>query len=242
MPRPTFPTGCPTGWLIACCLALMLAAPGSAARAAGSDRRVSVTVAGRPLLEIVMQGEAIRISGAPGEPVLLGVAHGADKRKYRIDGGALVAEVKLKPDLPGQEPAGFKVRAPDGKLLWKIKFADSKIKISADEEGARPWLISLKHPDKIKVLDGDGRELGAIKLRDRVVVEDAAGHDRFTATVDCMEPSKGSTPPAVGSGGGPACARRETGARSALLGVLLMEAIPARERWILMAEILAAGY
>ena len=193
-------------------------APSAPARAAASDRVVFVKAAGKAVLEIAVHGDAIRVSGAPGEPALVGERRGGgDKRKYRAEGGDPIAEVKLKADPSGQDPAGFKLRAPDGRLLWKVKIDADKIKIGADEEGARAWVISLKHPDKLKISDEDGRDVGSVKVRagDRVTVEDVAGRERFAA---------------------------DAGPRSALFGVLLMESIPARERWILMAEILAAGF
>jgi hypothetical protein len=186
------------------------------AQAAPSDRVVTITAGGKPAIEIAVHGDSVRVSGAPGEPALLGERRG-DKRKYRVEaGGAAVAEVKLKAELPGDDVAGFKLRTPDGKLLWRVKVGADKVKISADEEGARAWAISLKHADKLKVVDPDGKDAGAVKIHagDRVTVEDPAGHLLFAA------------PP---------------GPRSALFGVLLIDAMPARERWIVMAEILAAG-
>ena len=195
---------------------LVMTALAASAGAAGDERRISVTAGGRPVVEIALKGDAVRIAGAPGEPVLLGSLRGANKRKYRAEGGPVIAEVTLKPEATRKEPPGFKLHAPDGKLLWKVRFADWKVNISADEEGTRPWVISLKRADKLNVLDPDGQNQGSVAMRDRVVVEDAAGHQRFVVTL--------------------------TGARSAALGLLLMEALPMRERSILMAEILATGY
>jgi len=112
---------------------------------------------------------------------------------------------------------GFKLRTPGGKLLWKVKIADAKIKISADEQGAHPWVISLKHGDKLEVTDAAGHDAGLVRAdaKGSVRVADAAGHLRFTAKV---------------------------GWPSAVFGVLLIDGIPPQEAWILMAEILALGY
>ena len=185
--------------------------------AVAAERSLLVNAAGKQALEISQHGETLTIVAAAA-PALIGEAHGDAKRKYRQkDGAAVVAEVKLKPESPGEGAAGFKVRTPDGKLLWKVKVGGDKIEISADEEGTRPWTLSLKHADKIKVSDATERALGAVDYRGGkpITVQDAGGRTLFDAPA---------------------------GLRSAAFGVLLIDAIPARERWIVMAEILAAGF
>ena len=191
----------------------------SSSSSSSADRIVLIDAGGRRALEITQHGQTLRIATTPGQPALMGEPHGPGKRKYRLEGGdgAVLAEVKLKAEAPGLDAAGFKLRSPDGRLLWKVKIAGDKIKISADEEGTHPFVLSLKQGDKVKVAGGDERPLGAVRYRagKRVTVEDAAGHELYTADSD---------------------------QRSALFGVLLLDAIPARERQILMAELLAAGY
>jgi len=179
---------------------------------------VLIDASGQRAVEITQHGDSLRIAAPKDEPALVGELHGPGKRKYRLEGaaGAPVAEVKLKGEPGGAEGGGFKLRAPDGRLLWKVKIAGDKIKISADEEGTNPFVLSLKHGDKVKVTAGDERALGAVYYRagKRISVEDAGGHQVYAADSD---------------------------QRSALFGVLLLDAIPARERRIIMAEILAAG-
>ncbi|HET6148925.1 MAG TPA: hypothetical protein VFH68_15415 [Polyangia bacterium] len=195
------------------------AAPSVTPAATGTQRVVLIDAGGQRAMEISQHGESLRIATTKGEPALLGELHGPGKRKYRLEGpaGAPVAEVKLKGAPGGADAGGFKLRSPDGRLLWKVKIAGDKIKISADEEGTHPFVLSLKQDDKVKVTGGDERALGAVHYRagKRISVEDAAGHEVYAADGD---------------------------QRSALFGVLLLDAIPGRERQILMAEILAAGF
>ena len=61
-----------------------------------------------------------------------------DKRKYFYEAGNQIAEVKTK------DADGFKVRTADGKLLWKIKIAADKIKISDNEENQNPFEIKVQ--------------------------------------------------------------------------------------------------
>jgi hypothetical protein len=76
---------------------------------------------------------------------LHGVIKSNGKRKYALDNGPEVLEVK-----PGE--GEFKVRRPDGSLLWKIKMDPNKIKISDNEQNLNP--IELRNGSK-GVLDTD---------------------------------------------------------------------------------------
>ena len=138
---------------------------------------------------------------------LLGEPAG-EKRKYRRGaGGPTVCEVK-----PGD--AGFKLRTTDGKLLWKVKLADDKIKVSDNEENANPYSIKTKYPDKAKVVDAAEKELAEVRFGpDKTKVKGADGAELWVT----------ESP------------RR----RSASFGVLVLERIPEEHRAILMAEILA---
>lgn len=62
---------------------------------------------------------------------LRGSSRESGKRKYALDNGAEVLEVK-----PGE--GHFKVRKPDGTLLWKVKMEPNKIKVSDNEENRDP--------------------------------------------------------------------------------------------------------
>lgn len=129
-----------------------------------------------------------------------------EKRKYGSTAGVVAAEVKHN------EADKFKVRTPEGQLIWKIKLDSDKIKISDNEENNNPY--SIKRGDnKIKVKAADDTELGTIEVKDGKVVVLAANRS-FTA---------------------------ETGQISAAYGVLLMDKISPRDQFIIMAELLAKG-
>ncbi len=74
-----------------------------------------------------------------------------DKRKYSVD-NEVWYEIKFKDE-------GFKLRSPDGKLLWKMKIAEDKIKISDNEENTNPYELKLKEDNRCKVVR-DEVELG----------------------------------------------------------------------------------
>jgi len=116
----------------------LLAVPLAAGAVTPADVHTVVvrSAGGSKSFTIVENGNAIEIV-LPGGVRLLGEPAG-EKRKYRRGaGGPPVCEVK-----PGD--AGFKLRTTDGKLLWKVKLADDKIKVSDNEENANPYSIKLK--------------------------------------------------------------------------------------------------
>ncbi len=78
----------------------------------------------------------------------------ADKKKYR-SGSGTYAEVKMK-------DYGFKVRKPNGDLLWKVKIMeDGRLKISDNEEGLNAFKLSLTGSGDLK-LKRDQYELARI--------------------------------------------------------------------------------
>ena len=91
-----------------------------------------------------------------------------DKRKYTLEGGSQIAEVKAK------DADGFKVRTNDGKLLWKVKIAADKIKISDNEENQNAFEIKKK--DDGAKIERNETKLGEVKFykdRQKVKVKDA---------------------------------------------------------------------
>lgn len=116
---------------------------------------------------------------------------------------------------PAEEGEGFKLRTPDGKLRWKVKVAPDKIKISDNEENQNPFELKVKDANRVKVVAPGDRELGNVRFAsNRIEVETAGGRTIFTK--DAAKP-----------GGA--------------YGVLLCDAIPAHERYILVAELLSRG-
>lgn len=187
---------------------VLLAVPLAAGAVTPADVNTVVirSAGGSRSFTIVEKGNAIEIV-LPGGVRLLGEPAG-EKRKYRRGaGGPPVCEVK-----PGD--AGFKLRTTDGKLLWKVKLADDKIKVSDNEENANPYAIKTKYPDKAKVVDAAEKELAEVRFGpDKTKVKGADGAELWVT----------ESP------------RR----RSASFGVLALERIPEEHRAILMAEILA---
>jgi hypothetical protein len=137
--------------------------------------------------------------------MLRGNKRESGKRKYSVDNGPVMFEVKPGDDL------GFKLRLADGKLLWKVKVAAEKIKISNNEENQNPFELKTRENNRFKVVAPGDRELG--NVRDGAV-EDASGKALFNTT--SKKPSAG-------------------------FGALLLSDIPEIERYILIGEIVGRG-
>jgi len=115
------------------------------------------------------------------------------------------------------EASGFKLRTSAGVLLWKVKIDAEKIKVSDNDENRNAWALKTKYDDKVKVVDASDAEVGEVRFyrdRQKVKVKDASGTELFESN---------------------------TTRYSAAFGVLLMRAVPAGQREIIMAEILARG-
>jgi hypothetical protein len=110
----------------------------------------------------------------------------------------------------------FKVRTPDGRLLWKVKFNDDKIKISNNEEMTSPFALKAGEQDRVKVLREE-TEIGKVKFY----------RDRGKVKVDKPDETT--------------LFESNTNTFSGFYGVILMNEIPAMERYIIMAELLARG-
>ncbi|HEX8072309.1 MAG TPA: hypothetical protein VF546_20355 [Pyrinomonadaceae bacterium] len=184
-------------------------APAANADAAAAGKIKFKTPDDQTVVEFKPQGDAFKIEFSDGgqAKVLRSALNDKGKRKYELEGGGQVAEVK-----PGDD--GFKVRTTDGRLLWKVKTAADKIKISDNEENQNPYELVRKEDDRVKIKRNEA-ELGEVKFyrdRQKVKVKDAAERELFDANTDNY---------------------------SAAYGVLLLEQIPAQERYIIMAELLA---
>lgn len=154
----------------------------------------------RVTIEMVANGATRVLRGEPNEK---------DKRKYESENGGRVAEVKPSDD-------GFKIRTPDGNLLWKVKIAPDKVKVSNNEENNNPFELEWKGRERVKVTL-EQNELGEMKFdrdRQKVKVKDAGESEVFESNTERP---------------------------SAAYGVLLLQTIPQPERYIIMAELLARG-
>lgn len=183
--------------------------------AASAAREITVEANGQPWVRIGARGETVTVvtEGVS----LVGQAREDGKRRYApADGGAVVVEVKPRaPDDadPGDMTVGFKLRGPDGKLLWKVKAGPTKIKVASDEEGARAFVVSAKHPTEAVVLGPDGVSLGRVHAMNGskdLRGEDATGGELFRTATDL--------PPAW-------------------FGALLFQGMPTRDRALIVAEL-----
>ena len=106
---------------------------------------------------------------------------------------------------------GFKLRSPAGQLLYKIKIKDDKMKVSDNEQNANPFELKSREGDRIKVMAPGEKELGNVRA---LTVEDASGKKLFDVS---------------GRAG------------SAGYGVLLLDAIPPAQRYIILTELFSRG-
>lgn len=176
-------------------------APATAAPASSSSQLTSVTEEDRTVtIAFTENGQERELFGEPRD---------SGKRKYTLGDGPVLYEIK-----PGDDQ-GFKLRAPDGSLRWKVKVTPEKIKISDNEENERPFELKVREPNRVKVFAPGDRELGNVRYAPgQIEVETAGG--RVIFTTDSPKPS-------------------------GAYGVLLLEGIPERERYILVAELLSRG-
>lgn len=169
---------------------------------------------GAELLTFATDKDVIEISYLEGttKHTLRGESKDSGKRKYTVDGGAVVFEVK-----PDNDSEGFKVRNPDGSLRWKVKLEPQKVKISDNEQNDNPFELKMREGDRLKVVAPGDKELGNVRFdraKTKTEIENASGATQFVV--------EGSRP-------------------SRAYGVLVLDAIPAVQRYIIAAEILARG-
>lgn len=167
-----------------------------------------------PAVQISVDGGRIRVT-AGGEVLLSGDTKDGQKRRYSRKGGAFVAEVKMG------EADGFKVRTQAGKLLWKIKTAEAKIKVSDNEENKGGYEMARKG-GAVRV-SKDERLLGTFEFGPAV----EAGGRSVTQVKDPNGKVLFLLEPAGGSLAG---------------GVMLMSAVPVDLQYIIMAELLTRSY
>ena len=180
---------------------------------APSAAEITVSSQGKAWVTVVARGDALTVTSDG--VALFGAQRSDGKRKYGLaQGGATLLEVKPRADEPGSAAEqGFKLRDADGKLLWKVKIADEKIKIADDEEGAHAFVISAKDPAAAVIAGPDGRPLGRVRLdaaTHQAIGEDASGQETFRAPADLP---------------------------TGVFGVLLVDAISRRDRGVILAEL-----
>ena len=140
--------------------------------------------------------------------VLRGLLRDDGKRSYAQVGGAALGEVK-----PGDE--GFKLKSPDSRLLWKVKLKDGKVKISDNEENARPVVVKVR--EGFLEVENDGVPAGSVRF------------DAATGLARVLD--------ATGAEVGVVKAR----GLSAGWALLLVPRVPEAERCVLQLELLSRG-
>lgn len=129
---------------------------------------------------------------------------------------ALIATVKY------YEDGDFKLVNPDDKLLWKVKVSYEKVKISDNEEGNNYFQIKKNKKGKLKIYDQGEEEknFGVIKYKDgklkvKAVVGEEEKEDLYST--------------------------KDLGDNCFAPGVLMLNKIPAKERAIIVTELLRKG-
>jgi hypothetical protein len=191
--------------LLAC--AGLLAAATSVADTPAAAAASVVVVASNGGSRLTIPADAQHVEIHAGALHLVGDTRGEKRYYHRDKGGAAVVEVK-------SDAGGFKLRTPDSKLLWKVKLGTDKIKVSDNEQNANAWEIKTGHPDKAKLVDGAGKEVGEVKFAGKIKLKDDAGVERFVV---------------------------ESGAKSAAYAAVLLSNVPEEYRLVIVAELLAKG-
>jgi hypothetical protein len=147
--------------------------PAASPAAAATRKPVDIQRAdGSPYLTVNESGGTVRITYTDKgqQHVLSGDPRDSGKRKYTLDGGPVIYEIK-----PG-DGQGFKLRLPDGSLRWKVKVTAEKIKVSDNNENDRPFELKLRDAGRVKVVAPGDRELGNVRVNGaKIEVENAAG-------------------------------------------------------------------
>lgn len=129
-----------------------------------------------------------------------------DKRKYVTSTGSVAFEIKAKED-------AFKLRDPNGQLLWKVKLKDEgKVKISDNEENRNP-IVLKPHKNSISI-EEDGKSLGQIRWdanHEKALISNLRGEVKYSVVTSRLQPA---------------------------FGIFLVSSIPASEAAVLMAELL----
>jgi len=162
-------------------------------------------VAGTRIVDIKDRGNSIEsfVTFSDKQLALSASTPDTNKRSYKVN--AKEFEVKRSDD-------GFKLKNSSGKLLWKVKFKEEKIKISDNEENNHPFELKKKSAQKIGV-EKEGSDLGAVRFdasTEQLEVETAAGKKIFRGGAKKLSYSA---------------------------ALFLLDAIPVEERGIILIEL-----
>ena len=163
----------------------------------------------KALMATIQVGAEQQVQITFGEAKLFGKVKSAEKKKYTDHTDFVLMEVKAK------HPASFKLNTHEGRLLWKVKLRDDKIKISHQEDGSDAY--ELKKTQK-----------GAIKL---IYKEQELGSAAPNAKGNKIQMKQGEEE----------VFSVESAQNSFAFALMLAAEIPLEEKYVLMAELLARG-
>jgi hypothetical protein len=166
-----------------------------------------VVLPGRHAIQFHINGQEPIISWSDNSRShrLVGRKASEEKVKYELDQSGVIAEVKEM----GREE--FKLRTPQGELIWKLKFSAKKIKIMGSDTNAVAIEIDGQSANGFRVHQG-GKLLGHVEwfpAQKISRVADADGNPVFEK--EAPQPER-------------------------CLGVLLLPGVPDWQRYILLAE------
>ena len=143
---------------------------------------------------ITIDGKQLALTAKAKDPV---------KRLYKVNGKDY--EVKTSDD-------GFKLKDTSGKLLWKIKLKEDKLKISDNEENEHPFELKRKAADRIGV-ERNEQDIGKVTYdaaTTEVTVKSASGTKIFQGSYSQL---------------------------CYFFGILLLDQVPVDERAIVLTEL-----
>jgi len=165
--------------LVSLCLwgGLALAAPG--------ERLEIADGAGSPVLVLALEADRVTVSDGVGAPLLVGARAAPGRTDYRRPDGTAFAAAK-------GDAEAFKLSAPDGRLLRKVKRDGDRIKIADNAENAGAAVLRRRGEDKWEV-ELEQASFGKVKDypadgRSRLKVKDREGETRYTLAATPLTP------------------------------------------------------
>ncbi|WP_295453899.1 hypothetical protein [uncultured Thiodictyon sp.] len=140
------------------------------------ERLEIADAAGKPVLNLTRDADHVSVGDGAGAPLLLGARKAPGRTDYRLPDGTAFATTKGDPDV-------FKLTAPDGRLLRKVKRDEDRIKIADNAENAGAAVLRRRGEDKWE-LEIDKESFGKVKdypdpAGTGLKVKDRAGETRY---------------------------------------------------------------
>ncbi|WP_295391431.1 hypothetical protein [uncultured Thiodictyon sp.] len=163
-----------------------LALSSTAAVGAPTGERLEIAdAAGKPVLVLTRDADQVAVADGAGNPLLLGARKAPGRTDYRLPDGTPFARAKGDPDV-------FKLTAPDGHLLRKVKRDEDRIKIADNAENAGAAVLRRRGADKWE-LEIDKDAAGKVKdypdgAGTGLKVKDRAGETRYRLANTALTP------------------------------------------------------